>query len=301
MIYGGKINTTANTSIAEALETRIQAVKGFIHHISLYFPPGPSGLVGVRASISSFQFFPRTHSEWFIADNVHFSFDESMFIDNPSAEITVDTYNLDTEYDHDIYIWFGVVLEDTFIARYVPTLTADYFREMLTVLKMEDSAKTDAEHLAAVQSLSDFSSIMGTREDTKMSVAIYNQDNLAKVVGAIPAHGGEPCFQFELIENDESYWYTVPANKLLFLCDIMCHIDNQSAAAYRGYSIIYAPGGSDTWWYTATAILSSKEHEHMSHHFDPPAELPAGARFRHRSYAASVAVTDSLYGFLIDV
>lgn len=162
MIYGGKIITSINTAIVDAQETRIQVVRGFIHHLCLSFPPGPSGLVGVRARMGSFQFFPRTHGEWFVGDNVQFSFDESLYIETPSNQITVDTYNLDTEFEHAVHVWFGIVLEDTFIARYVPTLTADYFKEMLMILKMEDRAQTEAERVFALQSLSDFSGVLGT-------------------------------------------------------------------------------------------------------------------------------------------
>lgn len=149
MIYGEVITTLAERSIASPLETRIDVVKGFIHHIDVVFPPGPSGLVGLRVLAGVFQIHPVSYGQWFVGDNIHFDHEVSFYLENPPYELTVQTYNVDTAYPHDVEVWFGIVLEEEFIARFAPGVSAKLFAEQIRGVFEEQEAKREAALLAA--------------------------------------------------------------------------------------------------------------------------------------------------------
>ena len=131
MIYGGAILTPSNTPQTAPLKTVIPLACGMIYVFKLYLPPGSSGLMHVQVYDAGYQILPTTIGSSFSGDNLNLSFDENYPKLEPPFELNVWTWNLDTDYDHSLEIYFGMASKDEYIARFAgSTAIADLLRGM---------------------------------------------------------------------------------------------------------------------------------------------------------------------------
>jgi len=131
MIYSAEIHTPMNTPAAAPMETIIYVAAGMIYVVKIYFPPGSSGLLHVQVRDAGYQLFPTTIGQSFSGDNLSLSFDETYPKFEPPYELRVYSWNLDTDYDHEMQIHFGFVSRDEYIQRFVgSTAIADALKAM---------------------------------------------------------------------------------------------------------------------------------------------------------------------------
>lgn len=131
MIYTAEIHTPMNTPALTPLETWIDVTSGMIYVLKLYFPPGSSGLLHVQIFDSGLQLFPSTIGESFSGDNLALSFDETYPKLEPPWFLRVLSWNLDTDYDHEMHIAIGQVSKEEYISRFVgSTAIADALKAM---------------------------------------------------------------------------------------------------------------------------------------------------------------------------
>lgn len=135
MVHVRTITVPANTSASAPLKTSLKVLRGIITRSRLIFPPGPSGLVYVRACEGESQFFPATPGESFWGDNINQEFDDLYEITDDNRIINIYAYNLDAAYEHRFQIQFSIESKDIYIARWVPSMQVAMFEEELKRIK----------------------------------------------------------------------------------------------------------------------------------------------------------------------
>lgn len=115
MIRAKSVTVPKNTVAATPLVEPWQITQGLFYKLDIFFPPGPSGLVGIALRTGLHQIYPFDSDEWFIGDNVPISFDDEYMFDIASGQIEIAAYNLDDYYDHTIYVRLGIITDPELI------------------------------------------------------------------------------------------------------------------------------------------------------------------------------------------
>jgi len=131
MIYAYDITTEANVTQSAALRTPLKVTKGLVYQVEVEFPPGPLGLCHVSIQDGGYQIWPSNSEFDFHGDNGYITFPDTYLKLTAPFEFTAVTWNEDDTYDHTIHIRLGMVSDEVFMARFLPSLSFD---KMLTVL-----------------------------------------------------------------------------------------------------------------------------------------------------------------------
>ena len=110
MIFTTSLNIPANTGQNEHTEQQIDLCYGIIRQIDISLPAGCCGLVGVKVKRSLHSLFPIGDDNWFIGDNAKISFDEQYMLLYEPYCLTLQGYNLDDTYEHNIIFRIGLEL-----------------------------------------------------------------------------------------------------------------------------------------------------------------------------------------------
>jgi hypothetical protein len=102
MLYKEEITTPINTARTSPMRTELELAVGVVSRVSLSFPAGCAGLVGLRVLDGLLQLWPLTPGEWFIADDFTIDFPENRFLTNGAKTYTVESFNEDTRYEHTV-------------------------------------------------------------------------------------------------------------------------------------------------------------------------------------------------------
>jgi len=102
VLYKEEITTPINTARTSPMRTELELAVGVVSRVSLSFPAGCAGLVGLRVLDGLLQLWPLTPGEWFITDNFTIDFPENRFLTNGAKTYTVESFNEDTHYAHTI-------------------------------------------------------------------------------------------------------------------------------------------------------------------------------------------------------
>lgn len=131
MIFQKSITTKANTTKDNSIKTKIKITKGLLYKIEVYFPPGSSGLLGVRIYDNVECIYPTGYDEFFRGDSCLISFDDTYVFNVTPFEVYIETYNLDDLYDHEVIVRLGIITQDDMIRRYVPQPIAEVLQQIL--------------------------------------------------------------------------------------------------------------------------------------------------------------------------
>lgn len=145
MVYSVTISTPANTAKTSLKRTLINVTKGLVYKVEFYFPPGSVGLMGVAVFDGLYQCWPSIVGEYFTTDDETISFDDLLLKSAAPFTFQCYTYNEDTVYAHNVGVRIGLVSDDAFIARFLPTKGRAYFEKLRTRMLVE------REQLAAEQ------------------------------------------------------------------------------------------------------------------------------------------------------
>jgi len=143
MIYTKTITTPANRLIASPLQSRILLTKGFIYKVEFDFPPGGGGLHHLVVLEGGFQLWPSTLGETFHPDGYCISFDDSYLMDSSPYELTAYTWSPGTSYDHEVQVRIGLVTEEIYQARFLPSVALDLWKSMLQKQQAIKEAQTN--------------------------------------------------------------------------------------------------------------------------------------------------------------
>lgn len=104
MIYQLEQNVPANTGKDEFITSTIKVTKGRIKGMSVFFPWGCAGLVGIQIVRRTWPLMPLTRGEWLTGNDIYHSYKYDYNLDTRPFELIVRAYNLDDSYDHKPFI-----------------------------------------------------------------------------------------------------------------------------------------------------------------------------------------------------
>ena len=108
MNFQESVTIPASTPIEVPLRVSVRLTAGMVTSIHPLVPSGCYGLTGVRILRGSFQLWPMTEGEWFVADQFTDSFPLEFPLTSEPYELIIEGYNLDDTYDHTISFRIGV-------------------------------------------------------------------------------------------------------------------------------------------------------------------------------------------------
>ena len=109
MFYDFAITIEANTTEAEAKETRLELTWGIIHRIEVQFPIGTQALAHCRLLHRRAQKWPTNIDGSFASDGYVIPIDEHFDLTEPPHELTAICWNDDDTYPHTITIRIGIL------------------------------------------------------------------------------------------------------------------------------------------------------------------------------------------------
>ena len=145
MIYAFDITTVASTTSGSPKRTPLKVTKGLVYQVEVEFPPGPLGLCHVVIFDGGYQIWPSNSESSFHGDNGYITFPDTYLKMSEPYEFVAVTWNNDDTYNHTIHIRLGMVSDEVFMSRFLPSLSYD---KMLSVL--DDATKKQEEEREAV-------------------------------------------------------------------------------------------------------------------------------------------------------
>lgn len=141
MIYTANITTSKDTKLTALKRTNITVTKGLVYKVEFYFPSGSAGLMGVAVFDGLYQVWPSSVGEFFVGESQLISFDDMYLKESPPFNFTCYTYNLDDTHEHMVSVRIGLVSQDVFLARFMPTKGHDYLSDLLKKMAAEKEVR----------------------------------------------------------------------------------------------------------------------------------------------------------------
>lgn len=139
MIYSKHITTVKDTAKTVLKRTVLNVTKGLVYKVEIYFPSGSAGLAGVAIFDGSYQCWPSTPGEYFIGESQLISFDDLYLKEAAPYTFQIFTYNLDDTHSHAIGVRIGLVSQDAFLARFMPTKGTEFMADLVQKLNREQA------------------------------------------------------------------------------------------------------------------------------------------------------------------
>lgn len=147
MIYQTTISTPITLYVDTPLRTVLKVAKGLVYKIEVDFPPGPQGLLKVRIFDGGHQMWPSSPDEYFQTDGYCISFEDTFLKLAEPYQFDILTWNIDETYAHTVTVRIGLVSQELYMARFLPTIAY----EQLLKLIQEEQAKQEAEREALIE------------------------------------------------------------------------------------------------------------------------------------------------------
>lgn len=141
MIYTGNITIPKDTPSNRPVREPIIVVRGLVYKVEIEFPPGPEGTTHIVINDGGFQVWPTTPGVDFASDDYTISFDDTYLKTVSPLEFQIYGYNTDTVNNHSVQVRIGMVSEDVFIARFLPTYTYDHFMNLIRKMQKDEIEK----------------------------------------------------------------------------------------------------------------------------------------------------------------
>jgi len=132
MIYTADIKTLKKPDYGKIKHTVLSVTKGLVYKVEFNFPPGPGGLVGVAVFDGLYQVWPSSVGEFFVSDDETISFDDMYIKEAAPYQFDIYTYNDDEANDHTVRVRIGLVSNEVFMERFLPTKGRAYFEKLRT-------------------------------------------------------------------------------------------------------------------------------------------------------------------------
>ena len=107
--YFVKLDIPANTTEADKVVEKVQAIKGIVHKILVIFPPGSAGLAHVRVRDGNHPIAPSSLADNFSGDNLQIEYNDFYEISEWPKTLSVEGWNLDDTYAHSVFVGFGIL------------------------------------------------------------------------------------------------------------------------------------------------------------------------------------------------
>ncbi len=116
MIYKIELTIPADTAKADFIVDTMKLTKGLIKVISVYFPWGCAGLVGIQIIRRTWPLMPLTRGEWLTGNELLHSYNYNYNLSTQPYELIIRGYNLDDSYEHTPFIIIEILKGDRSIA-----------------------------------------------------------------------------------------------------------------------------------------------------------------------------------------
>lgn len=130
MIYTANITTLKNRAKTNLKKTLIRVTKGLVFKVEFFFPPGSAGLMGLAVFDGLYQVWPSSVGEFFLSDGETISFEDLYLKESAPFEFQCYTYNIDDTHEHLVGVRIGLVSNEVFMARFMPTRDRNYFMRL---------------------------------------------------------------------------------------------------------------------------------------------------------------------------
>jgi len=151
VIYQTTITTVKGPAAFTLKQSTLKVTKGLVYKVEIAFPPGCANLLKVRIFDGGHQMWPSNNDESFHTDGFVISFDDTLLKLAAPFQYNIHTVNEDTVYDHSVTIRIGMVSEEMYIARFLPSMA---YEQMLEVLREETNrqeAQAELEREAIIE------------------------------------------------------------------------------------------------------------------------------------------------------
>ena len=92
----------------DPLRREVTLPRGIIEELDVIFPPGPVGLVGVRAFRGIHQIIPFRYKDWLVGEDITFNYRTPVELLSEPYVVILEGYNEDEVYDHTVIFRFTV-------------------------------------------------------------------------------------------------------------------------------------------------------------------------------------------------
>lgn len=116
MIYKIEVEIPANTAKADYVDTTMILTKGKIKRLSVFFPWGCAGLVGIQIIRRTYQLMPLTRGEWMTGNDLLLDYQHNYGLDTEPYALVVRCYNLDDTYSHTPFFIAEIMRDERSIA-----------------------------------------------------------------------------------------------------------------------------------------------------------------------------------------
>jgi len=140
MIYAFDITTPKVGESGNPKNTTLKVTKGLVYQVEIEFPPGPLGLCHVSIRDGGYQIWPSNPDCDFHGDNGYITFPDTYLKLTAPFEFVAHTWNEDDTYQHTIHIRLGMVSDEVFMSRFLPSLSFD---KMLSVLEAAEKRQEE--------------------------------------------------------------------------------------------------------------------------------------------------------------
>lgn len=144
MIYSFDFEIPRDTSFYNPQHNILPISEGLVYRVEFQFPSGCAGLAHIQVYDGGHQVWPSHPHNDFAGNNNTIAFDDLLMKSQPPFQFDLYGYNDDDTYHHTIFVRIGVVTQQVFMARFMPTITYDYFLEVLKRLEIEERARMAA-------------------------------------------------------------------------------------------------------------------------------------------------------------
>lgn len=143
MIFVADITTEITHLKDNPKKTKLYIGGGLIYKVEVEFPTGPCGLLYTCCYDGLHSLWPSSEGVWYHSDGTTIAFDDLYLKLQPPHELDIYTYNLDTVYPHWCQWRVGMVSQEVFMARFLPSYEYKYFKEMLDKMALEEQERLE--------------------------------------------------------------------------------------------------------------------------------------------------------------
>ena len=141
MIYIANITTPKDTALPALKKTTLHVTNGLVYKVEFYFPSGSAGLMGVAVFDGLYQVWPSSVGEFFLGESQLIAFEDMFLKESAPFQFQIYTYNTDDTHEHLVSVRIGLVSNDVFLARFLPTKGHDYMVKLRRQMREERAVR----------------------------------------------------------------------------------------------------------------------------------------------------------------
>jgi len=144
MIYSISPEFIAGGNENNLVSHSLKVTSGVVYKVTVWFPYGCAGTTRIAIFDGNYQCWPTTIGQFFSGSRVKYDFEDTYLKEKPPYEFIIKGYNSDSRNNHLAYIHIGLVSNEIFMARFLPTYSLEMFQTFLDTLRLEREEREKA-------------------------------------------------------------------------------------------------------------------------------------------------------------